>query len=283
MGFLEAIFLGLVQGLTEFLPVSSSGHLALVQKLFGMKDVPLMFDVLLHFGTLFAVFAAFWKDILAMLLEFGRMVSSLFGRSDSKKMPLARRLVMLIIVGTLPLVLTVFLSGIVKQAMQTPLAVGLLLCATGLLLYMANRLPRGEKNEKNALVSDALIVGVCQGIAVLPGLSRSGVTISAGLFRKFDRSFAVRFSFLLSVPAVLGATLLSLIGALRTPEVVENAPVYMDIAPGFYVVGMIVAALVGYIAIGLVRRLIGRGKFGGFAFYCLGLGLIAVIVSVIPS
>ena len=288
MGFFEAIFLGLVQGLTEFLPVSSSGHLALVQSIFpSLRGTPLMFDVLLHCGTLVAVIAAFWKDVAALLREFGRMIAGLFGKKGKKNL-LTRRLIILIVAGTLPLVLAILLGGIVKDTMRQPLAVGLLLCATGLLLFLADRLPKGQKNDKTAKLTDALVVGVCQGVAVLPGLSRAGATISGGLFCKFDRSFAVRFSFLLSIPAVLGATLLQVFEALNPKTAIEAAAAAAlegyGVLPLYFfpcLFGMLVAGFTGYIAIGLVRRLASRGKFGGFAYYCLGLGFITSLLSLI--
>ncbi|MCL2747689.1 MAG: undecaprenyl-diphosphate phosphatase [Oscillospiraceae bacterium] len=279
MDYLKAIFLGLVQGLTEFLPVSSSGHLALAQTVFGIEDTPLVFDVLLHLGTLTAVCAAFWKDIITVLREFGRMIASLFGRRETKKPPPARRLVLLLIMGSLPLLLAILLSGLAALAMKTLIAVGLLLCATGVILYVSDRFPRGQKDEKNATVIDALIIGVCQGIAVLPGLSRSGATISAGLFRKFDRAFAVRFSFLLSIPAILGATFVELIKVLSAKPLPAESVV--EISAGHCIVGALVAALTGYIAIGMVKWLIGKGKFGYFAWYCLGIGLVTIVVSLL--
>ena len=294
MGFFESIFLGLIQGLTEFLPVSSSGHLALVQNIFpGLRGTPLLFDVLLHCGTLVAVCAAFRKDIAVLLREVGRMIAGLFSAENKGKGQrniLARRLILMIVIGTLPLFLAILLSGVADAIMREPLAIGLLLCATGLLLYISDRLPQGKKSDKNARMTDALVVGVCQGIAVLPGFSRAGATISGGLFCKFERPFAVRFSFLLSIPAVLGATLLEIFKVLDPATSVKAADDaalggYEALTPYFIpcLFGMLVAAFVGYIAIGLVRRLISRGKFGGFAYYCLGLGFFTAILSLILS
>ena len=283
MNYLQAVLLGLLQGLTEFLPVSSSGHLALAEKVFQLQT-PMLFDVLLHFATLSAIVVAFWKDILEMCKELGRLISGLVGRKHAGNNTPTRRLILLIVAGSLPLLLTVLGSlikiseegGIVETFRLYPVIVGLLLCATGLLLFLSDRLPRGEKNEKNALISDVMIVGVCQSAAaLLPGFSRSGATISAGLFRGFTRPFAVRFSFLLSLPAVLCATLWELVKTLR-----DNSA-SMGLTAGHCIVGMTVAALTGYLAIGLVRQLIGKGKFGVFAYYCVGLGIVAIVISLL--
>jgi len=278
LSFLLAAFLGLLQGLTEFLPVSSSGHLALFQNWFGLRETPLLFDVLLHLGTLFAVCMAFRKDIAEILRELGQMISDLIHRRRARTILPARRMAMLLIAGTLPLAGFIFLSGTAEAAMKMPLVVGLLLCATGLLLLLADRVPKGKKTEKNARVTDALVVGVCQGLALMPGLSRSGATISGGLFCKFDRAFAVRFSFLLSLPAVIGATVIELIKLITAgPEAAAVAEEAITLSFGACLTGILVAAVAGYFAIGLVRRLVSKGKFGVFAYYCLGMGLIAIV------
>ena len=276
MNFLQAGFLGLLQGLTEFLPVSSSGHLALFQNWFGLENTDnTLFTVLLHFATLIAVCVAFRKDILDMLRELGGMISDLTHRRPQNPAP-ARRMILLIVVGSMPLVLILLppIRNLVDIVTETPLAIGLLLCVTGVLLFLTDRLPRGHKTEKSALVTDGLMVGLSQCLAIMPGLSRSGATISTGLFRKFNRAFAVRFSFLLSLPAVLGATLLELKDVLKPAE--ANAAT-LSLWP--CIVGMLVAAIVGYFAIGLVRRLIDNGKFGIFAYYCLGMGIVTIAIT----
>ena len=269
-----AILLGLVQGVAEFLPISSSGHLAIMQIFFADTSVPLLFDVLLHFGTLCSIFIVFRRDIGAMLREIGGFFSDAFTakRKGNVKAAPARRLVLLILVATLPLVITLFFKGEVERLMQSPVAVGLALCATGLLLFATDRWMRGSKTERDATMGDALVVGTCQAVAALfPGLSRSGTTIAGGLFRKFDRAFAVRFSFLLSIPAVLGATLLEVADVAK--EGIDAALLFPSIA------GTLAAFLVGLWAISLVKRLVDKGRFGFFAYYCLAVGLISIIAS----
>ncbi len=271
MTFLLSVLLGLVQGLAEFLPISSSGHLAIFQQLIPeLRDTPILFDVMLHLGTLVAVCIFYRKDILAMLRELGQLFSDVKNRRTGS-IPPARRMIFLILVGSLPLVVFMFLSDVVDQAMGSLLVVGLFLCLTALLLLLADRMPRGKKTEKDATMVDALVVGVCQGIAIVPGLSRSGTTITAGLFRRFDRAFAVRFSFLLSLPAVLGATVLELVKALKVGA--------GGVAVPLYIVGALVAGVSGYFAIGFIQRLVKKGKFGGFIYYCLAAGLVAITLS----
>ncbi len=273
-----ALFLGLVQGIAEFLPISSSGHLAIFQNLFGLKDVPMLFDVLLHFGTLVALCAFYRKDILEMLREAVRFVTDPTGKKQ-KPTP-ARRLLLLIILACLPLVPFVLLKDSVESLMGMPVFIGAALCVTGLLLFVSDRAKKGKKNEKNAKLTDALFVGVAQGVALIPGLSRSGTTIAAGLFRGFDRGFAVRFSFLLSLPAVLAATVLELFDSLKpAAEGAAETAVALEFFPCF--LGMLTAAVVGYVSIGLVKKLVQSDKFGGFAYYCFTVGIITIVASLI--
>ena len=222
-----SILMGLIQGVAEFLPISSSGHLALFQAFFGMEDVEanhMFFTVLLHFGTLISVCVVYWRDILDMIREFFLGIAALCGRRDTGVTPPpARRLVLLIIVATLPLFVMVFLNDAISTLFANPILVSCALLATGFVLYFSDRMAKGHKTAKNATVADALIVGCGQALAVIPGLSRSGTTISVGMMRGFDRAFAVRFSFLMSLPAVLGANILEIKAA------VAAAPLFLTI------------------------------------------------------
>lgn len=272
MEYLYAVFMGLLQGVTEFLPVSSSGHLSLFQNFFGGKAPDQLFNVLLHFATLLAVCVVYRRDILEMIVEFFRGVTALFSKGgDKRDVPPARRLVLMVILGTLPLFIVLPFKDYVEALGGSTLFIGCALLVTGLLLFASDRFARGRKTEKTMTVADALLVGCAQALAVVPGLSRSGTTISAGLARGLDRPFAVRYSFLLSLPAVLGATLL---------EVLDVAKAGVDAAliPQ-YIVGMAVAALAGYFAIGLVNHLAKKGRFGGFAYYCWAVGVVTLIAT----
>ena len=277
MTYLWAAFLGLVQGVAEFLPISSSGHLSLFQNFLGLQmaeDGNLFFDVLLHFGTLISVFIIYWRDIVDMIREFFLGIGDLFrpGKRDTNPPP-ARRLVMLVILGTLPLFLILPIKDWVEQLYSNTFFIGFALLVTGTLLYISDRLSQGGKTERNATIPDALLVGIGQAIATVPGLSRSGTTIAVGLLRGFDRRYAVRFSFLLSLPAILGANILSLKDAVE-------AGINWSMLPA-YLLGMVVAAVVGYFSIRLVNLLADQGKFGNFAFYCWAVGALALILSII--
>lgn len=279
MNFLTSAILGLVQGIAEFLPISSSGHLSLLQNFFGLQTAEesnLFFDVLLHLGTLIAVVIAYWDDIRGMVVEFFAMCAELAGkrshRPSAEAMTL-RRLILLIIVGTLPLLLVLPIKDKVEALYSNTWFIGCALLATGCLLFFSDRIARGKKNARNATLVDVLLVGCAQGVATVPGLSRSGTTIAAGMLLGFDRNFAVRYSFLMSLPAVLGANILSLVDAIQEGIDWSLMPVY--------IVGVCVAAVSGYFAIGLVKMLTNQGKFGKFAYYCWGVGALALVLSAI--
>ena len=274
MNFLTSIFLGLVQGLAEFLPISSSGHLSLFQNFFGLTDAGMFFDVLLHLGTLIAIFVYYWKDIKGMILEFFEMCKEIGGKRSSRPAPEAmslRRMILLIIVGTLPLFIILPIKDHIEKLYGNTWFIGLALIATGCLLYFSDRMARGKKGVHTTKITDALIIGCGQAVATVPGLSRSGTTIATAMLLGVDRKFAVRYSFLLSLPAVIGANLLELIKAFKLGIEWGLMPVYA--------VGVCVAAMSGYWAIGVVKRLTDQGKFGRFAYYCWGVGALAIVLS----
>ena len=274
MSLLSAILLGLVQGVTEFLPISSSGHLAIAEQLLrftGASNVPDFFDVLLHLGTLFAVFVAYWQDIKDMVVEFFCGVRDLARHSTPTPVPPARRMILLIIVATLPLFVILPVKDRVEMLSGNLYFVAAALIATGFLLYASDRMPRGRKTAKNATMMDAVAVGIGQAIATCPGISRSGTTITVGCFVGFERTFAVRFSFLMSIPAILGANLLSLKDAVEVGIIWKDVPVYL--------VGVAVAAASGYACIRLLKLIAAKGRFGAFAYYCWAVGLVTLILT----
>ncbi|MBM6887665.1 undecaprenyl-diphosphate phosphatase [Pseudoflavonifractor phocaeensis] len=277
--YLLSILMGIIQGVAEFLPISSSGHLALFQTFFGMENVEekyMFFTVQLHFGTLISVCVVYWRDIADMIREFFLGIAALAGRKDTGVTPPpARRMVMLIIIATLPLFVMVLLQDAINQLFSNSIMVSCALIVTGFILFFSDRLAKGHKTARNATVADALIVGCGQALAVIPGLSRSGTTISVGMLRGFDRAFAVRFSFLLSLPAILGANVLEIKDAVEAGFPMEELPMYL--------VGVAVAAVVGYFAIRLVKSLADKGKFGKFAYYCWAVGLGSLIAGVIKT
>ena len=277
MTFWIAIVLGAVQGVAEFLPISSSGHLSLLQYFFGMPEPDALYNILLHFATLVAVCAVYRQDLAEMITEFIRAVAELLGRGGKKKrgdVPEARRLVLLLVLATLPLFLVLPFDDLVEAMGANPTFVSLMLLLTGCILFLSDQYGGGKKSGRTATVRDVLMVGLAQGMATIPGLSRSGTTISAGMALGFERGFAVRFSFLMSLPAVFGATLLKVV------KVVGAGGFDAGLLP-MYLVGMAVAGVVGYFSIALVKLLADKGKFGKFAYYCWAVGAIALVASLV--
>ena len=278
MNYLFSIAMGFLQGVAEFLPISSSGHLTLFQYFFSPGENPeeldMLFTILLHFGTLISVCVYYWRDIMDMIREFFLGLADLFSRRGSHqgRPPEARRLVVMIVIGTLPLFAVLLVKDTVDAAFSNVTFVSVALIATGFLLFFSDRMARGRKTARTATIRDALLVGCAQAVGTLPGISRAGSTISAGMLCGFDRAFAVRFSFLLSLPAVLGANILEVVDAVQAGGVdVARLPMY--------VVGMVVAGVVGYFAIRLVNLLANKGKFGAFAYYCWTVGIVSLVAS----
>lgn len=271
MTLFSSVILGVIQGVTEFLPVSSSGHLAVAEHLLNMSDaaqIPGFFDVLLHLGTLLAVFAAYWKDIQDMFLELLLGAEDLIHGTTPTPVPPARRMIILIIVGTLPLFAVFPVKNLVEGLKDNMYFVAWALLVTGCLLFFSDRVRRGRKTERSATMLDALLVGVGQAVATCPGISRSGTTITMGCFVGLDRKFAVRYSFLMSIPAILGANLLSLKDALEAGILWEEVPIYL--------VGVAVSAVVGYACIRLLKLVAEKGRFGFFAYYCWLAGIVTL-------
>ena len=272
MNLFTSLLLGVIQGLAEFLPISSSGHLALAQHLLGVNtEVPAFFDVLLHLGTLLAVLVAYWGDVVEIVREFFRGVGDVVHGTTPTPVPPARRMILLIIVGTLPLFAILPIHKKVQALGDSMVFIGMALVVTGFLLFACDLVHRGHKTERSATLLDALLVGVGQALATMPGVSRSGMTISAGCFLGFERSFAVRFSFLLSIPAVLGANILSLKDALEAGVDWAAVPVYLA--------GVVASAVVGYACIRLLKLIAQKGRFGGFAYYCWAVGLLTLLLN----
>ena len=277
MFYLYTAFLGLVQGIAEFLPISSSGHLSLLQNFFGLKsaeETNLFLDVLLHLGTLISVFIYYRHDLMDMIREFIRGCGALVHPIEGEiHPPAARRMVLLIIVGTLPLFIVLPIKGYIDNLYGNNWFIACALLATGFLLFFSDRIAHGKKTERSATLLDAVLIGCSQALATVPGLSRSGTTISAALLLGCRREFAVRFSFLLSIPAVIGAHILTLVDAIQVGIDWKLMPAYL--------LGVVVSAVAGYFAIRLVNMLSNRGKFGNFAYYCWGVGLVALILTAV--
>lgn len=277
MSILSAIFLGLVQGIAEFLPISSSGHLSIFQNFLNMSTAEeghLFFDVLLHLATLISVCFVYRRDIASICTESVAFVKGVGHPvpGEKKQYPAVRLLVMMFF-ATLPLFLVLPIQGYVERLYYNTYFIGGALLFTGCLLFLSDRLRRGHKNEKSMSVWDALIIGLAQAIATVPGLSRSGTTITAGIGTGLDRQFAVKFSFLISIPAILGANILQLVDAVKEGIDTSLLPAYL--------LGMLVAMVSGYFAIRLVNYISRKSRFGYFACYCWFAGIVTLILSVV--
>lgn len=275
MSVWNAIILGLVQGIAEFLPISSSGHLAIINNLFDLtttSDGHMLFDVLLHLGTLAAIFVCYWQDIVNMFYEVLGFVNVGPLAGARRRYPNARIFVMLVF-ATLPLLLILPIHKMIETLYYQNVFIGVALVLTGCMLFVADKMKPGTKGATNITISDALIIGLCQCVATIPGLSRSGTTITAGIATGLSREFAVKFSFLMSIPAVLGANILSIVDAVKQGVVLSNVPAYL--------VGMLAAMLSGIGAISLIKHIAAKGKFGGFAYYCWVMGVLSIILTMI--
>lgn len=254
MSLLQAILMGIIQGATEFLPVSSSGHLAIFKNIFGVKtDTGILFDILLHFGTLVAIFIVYWADIKKLVIEGLKIVGdccvnlvNFIKNKTSKEGQIYpyrkivctayRKFVMLILVSTLTTtVIAVPFDKAIGHAGDTLLIPGICLCITSVILYFADRLPAGKKSAAKATYRNAIFVGLAQAVATLPGISRSGSTITAGLACGYTRKFTVKYSFIMSIPAVLGAVILEI------PDLFKSSISGTDVVN--YIVGMVVAGV----------------------------------------
>jgi len=269
MDTFHAVILGIVQGLTEFLPVSSSGHLVIFQHLFGLKEPELFFDISVHVGTLTAVIIFFWKDIQKIILSVINFLKLLIKKEasfrDINKNPEVK-LAWLIIIGSVPTgIIGLSFHKAAEQLFSSLFLVGCSLMITGLFLSLTRLVRKNDKDIEQFYVKDALIIGIIQGIAVTPGISRSGSTISAGLFLGLSREISARYSFLLSIPAIVGAEILSL------KDVSAN-----DLNSGIFI-GTITAGIVGYGALKLLVYIVKKGEMHLFAPYCWIAGIFALI------
>lgn len=262
MNISEAIVLGIVQGLTEFLPISSTAHLVLSEAILNIKLESIRFEVFLHLGTFFSVVIVFRKEIWKLL----KSLRGLFQGVDSESEEYLK-LLGLLLVGSVPAALIgVFLNEYIEKAFSSSAFVSLMLILTGLFLW-STKFSRVQKNHLNLI--DAILVGLAQALTLVPGISRSGFTIGVALFRGVARRKSAEFSFLLSLPAILGASVLKL------KETLEGNPTSYEIV--LYLMGGLVAFLCGYIAIKFLLDVLRKGKFQNFAYYCLGVGILSLI------
>jgi len=252
MNIIQAIILGLIQGLTEFLPISSSGHLVLFQKILGINEPMLIFDTMVHVGTLAAVVTVLWKEILSLL-----------------KKPF-QKLTWLLLAGTIPTaIIGIMFKDIFEEMFKSGSTLGIEFLITGFVILFAERLNTGRKHVNETSYLDAAFIGVMQGAAIMPAISRSGLTISGALIRNLDREFAAKFSFLLSIPAILGAAV------FQAKDIYEAGSGSIITAP--IIAGTIAAIVAGYFSVRFMIVLIKKGSLKYFSYYVFALGTLVLI------
>lgn len=272
--------MGIVQGLTEFLPISSSGHLVLAKFLLGAEnslDTSAFFEILLHMGTLVAICIVYFQDVIQLIVEFFKLIGDVFLYLTKKRQIIIykeRKMLLLILVASIP---TAILGLLMEKFLQdlflsSVVAVGCALLITAALLILSTKIPTGHKKLRKMTFRDAVVIGLFQGVATTPGISRSGSTIVGGMLCGLDREFAIRFSFLMSLPAIGGAALLSI-----------SDVAVSDIALNWqgYVIGFATSALVGYLCIRWLLNILRNNKFHYFGYYCLIAGITAIVAGLL--
>ncbi|QUH25504.1 undecaprenyl-diphosphatase UppP [Serpentinicella alkaliphila] len=275
MTILKAIILGIIQGLTEFLPVSSSGHLTVAQHLLNVPEERILFfTVILHIGTLFSVFFVYSDDLINLIKEFFLVIFEVLTGKGLKLNNEYRKLGLLIILATIPTgLMGILFKDIFSSFYRSQLIIGISLIITGTLLWLAERMHSGKKDLRQMRWYDAIFIGIFQGFAITPGISRSGSTIVGSLFRGFNKRLATRFSFLISIPSILGATILETRVALTAGLGEFTFPILM--------VGILASFLSGVFAIRTLINFINKEKLYYFSFYTWAVGAIVVIMSII--
>lgn len=270
MDLVQAIILGIVQGLTEFAPISSSAHLVLVPWLFGWQEPGLLFDTVLHLGTLVAVVAVFWRELGIMARDW------LWSLVPGKRSTDYSRLGWLLVVGTLPAAILGYLfEDFFKELFSQPITVGVFLLGTAALLTLSEKAGKRERSAEQLTAVNSLLIGIGQAIAIAPGISRSGATMSAGLLLGLSRTESARFSFLLAVPIILGAA------ASQMKDLVKDAPTQAQGFDSALIIGFLAAAVSGYLCINFLLSYVRRRSFHAFAAYCFILGVGAILLGLL--
>lgn len=268
----QTIFLGIIQGLTEFLPISSSGHLVIFQHLIGLKNPEMLLDISLHVGTLLAVLIFFRSDIIMIINESIGLLGNLFQKQNptTKSRPFTHAALGLwIVIGSIPTVLIgILFSSSFQKMFGSAFFVGFMLIATGILLGASRFIPEDFTKKTHLGVTLSIAIGVAQGIAIIPGISRSGATIVCGLFCGLNRDLAGRFSFLLSIPAIIGATVVKF-----------NLTKLTEIGSIPFFAGILVSFLIGLMALKITMNMVRKGNFYYFSPYCILAGIVTFIIT----
>lgn len=278
MTLFESVILGLVQGLAEFLPISSSGHLAALQYIFGIDGSNVLtFTVMLHFGTLVAIFVVYWKDIVDLVKElFATIKDICTGQGVQVNKNDTRKLGFMIITASVPTaIIGLLLNDFFESLYAKMTIIGVCLIITGCGLFFAERYGGGKRTIKDMNFRNAFFIGLCQSVAIMPGISRSGATMIGGLACKFDRAFAVRYAFLISIPSVLGAFL------LEVPDAVKAVSDGTGMSLGVMLAGVAVAAVSGYAAIKVMIKAVTNKKLMYFSVYTWIAGAALIIYGIV--
>lgn len=270
MNIAEAMILGIIQGLTEFLPVSSSGHLVIFKGLLKIDSPDIVIEISLHLGTTIAICAVFWQEIYLIIKGIKTSVLRLATKEMTWNVlneDQNTRLFLMILLGTVPTgIIALLFENTFENFFSMPLLASLMIIVTGTVLWFTKVIRRKDSGRKAIRFLDALIIGAVQGVAIIPGISRSGTTIASATFLGIDRELSARYSFLLSIPAVIGAAVLGL------GKVSETAVNFQNI-----IIGTLIAAIVGYLSLLFLVSLIKKGRFYLFSYYCWGVGIISAI------
>lgn len=289
MTIIKAIFLGLIHGITEILPVGSQGHIIIFNKIFNNSKIELCYDIMLHIAILIAIIIAFREDMVNMVMEFADMCKRIFAnslifiakkRGDTKHKYVKvidssyKKLLIMVFISFVPTMLLVILGqGIAKLCNGAIWIVGICFIINGIMLFLMDRHPESLDRIKDVPYSSGILVGMAQGVSVVPGISRTAATISMGVFLGFNKKLAVKYSFIMSVPAIIGQIIYKLI-------IAESKGLTLSLLPG-YIIGMIIAGVVGFFAIKIMLKLILRRKYLGFAIYCGVIGIVAILLSLL--
>lgn len=291
MSILEAIFLGLIHGITEIVPVGSSGHIVLFNEIFKNSEMELYYDIMLHLATLIAVMVAFREDLINMVFEFGDMFKRIFAnflvflakkKGDTRHTYVNvidtsyKKLLIMVLISLVPTaILGVLGQGIAALCASTLWAVGICFVLNGVMLFLVDRHKESLDRVKDVPYSSGILVGMAQGVSVVPGISRTASTISMGIFLGFNKKLAVKYSFIMSIPAIVGQIVYKLIN-------VDGKGITMSLLPG-YIIGMIISGVAGFFAIRIMLKIVMRRKYLGFAIYCAVIGVVAILISLITK
>ena len=275
LDIIKSMLYGIIQGLAEFLPVSSSGHIAIFKNIFGLPFDGahyILYTLILHLGSLVAVFIIYFQDIKKLVISFFTLIAKIFtGKFKYASLNSGERFVILIFIATLPLVIGAFIDKQIENLADSTKIIGLFLIINAVILFFSDMINDGNITEKTAAPKNAIFVGLCQLIAVAPGISRMGATVTGGILNGFDRQTAVRFSFIMSIPAILGASVFKIGDFVKSEAAVTGSMIASCI------IGFVFAFISGIIAIVLLNMIARRKNFSIFSIYCFIVGIIALI------